>query len=53
MQCLSDVFIVDNNTVTLRSVDINAITTENNHIHGLASVLTINFSDVCQWQWES
>jgi len=45
-QFLSDVFIIDNNTVTLHSVDIIATTAENNHIHGLASVLTINFSAV-------
>jgi len=43
-QFLSDVFIIDNNTVILHSVDIIAITAENNHIHGLASVLAINFS---------
>ena len=44
-QFLPDVFIVDNNTVTLGSVDIIAITAaENTHIHGLASALTINFS---------
>jgi len=50
---LSDVCIVDNNTCGIGFVDIIAITTENTHIHGLASALTIDLSAVslCPWQW--